>query len=164
MSRFKRAVIGFMVLANLGIYSAFALWLTVDGGLPAMPTIEVVAAMGAATDAAAPALVVPASPTASPMLAPAITPTPGWTPPANALPPLPTQRSATEAPPLEAAPTASDIPPSAATEPPPGLPIVSASLPPSARVEGVVGHRQALPLSCESRSAEIGRASCRGRG
>lgn len=149
MSRFKRALIGFMIVANLGIYTAFALWVAVDGGLPPMPTMEVVAALGASTSERA---ATAASPTVAPTEAPAHTPTPGWTPPANSLPPLPTQVSPSETPVVELASTASASVP---TEAPPQTPEPQAAVPvpASARVEGVVGRRQTLPLSCEARSA-----------
>jgi uncharacterized protein YvpB len=41
----------------------------------------------------------------------------------------------------------------AATSQPPETPSPSPTLPPSASIEGVSGHRQSMPLSCEARSA-----------
>lgn len=147
MSRLKRAVIGFMVIANLGIYSAFGLWLVVDGGLAS--------AASAGGDAAPSATTSPEpSATLAPTLAAlAATPTPGWTPPALNLGPLPTERPHSEAqPPATQAPTETvRIVPEANSVNGPA--VDAGALPPSARVLGVVGHRQALPLSCESRSA-----------
>jgi uncharacterized protein YvpB len=149
MSRFRRAIIGFMVIANLGIYSAFALWLMVDGGLPPLPAAEVAEALGVATSAFAPASATPPLPATSvPAPLPGGSPTPGWTPP-PILAPLPTAAAtnppgAVEAP-TETVPIYNEAGPSVGQAP--------ATLPESARVSGVVGHRQALPLSCESRSA-----------
>jgi uncharacterized protein YvpB len=136
MSRFRRAVLGFMVIANLGIYTAFGLWLLVDGGLSSLthwfsPPVA----------AAQPSAATVQSTTPAPAPAARHSPTPGWTPP-PILAPLPTQ------PPTEAVP----LEPVEATVAPPN-PDSAADLPPSARVFGVVGHRQSLPLSCESRSA-----------
>ena len=149
MSRFRRAIIGFMVIANLGIYSAFALWLMVDGGLPPLPAAGVAEALGAVTSTADPASTTPAPPaTDRPAPLPVGSPTPGWTPP-PLLAPLPTAAAsgaavAVEAP-TEAVPVYNEGASSVEQAP--------ATLPDSARISGVVGHRQTLPLSCESRSA-----------
>jgi uncharacterized protein YvpB len=53
---------------------------------------------------------------------------------------------------IEPAPSPTDIPPTEVA-PITVAPEVSLTLPPSARITGVVGHRQRLPLSCEARSA-----------
>ena len=142
MSRFKRALVGFMVIANLGLYTAFGLWLMVDGGLPALPLVRRVSAEGAATQP--PTQPPPATATVAATAAPAGSPTPGWTPPAISLAPLPTAKPVVELPTV--------VVPSP-TEAPPEVAPTAEPLPASARVIGVVGRRQALPLSCESRSA-----------
>lgn len=154
MSRFKRAVIGFMVVANLGIYSAIALWLAVDGGLPTLPTVEVVAALAAATSTPGVEHLTSEAATAQPVLPPAATSTAGWTPPAESLAPLPipTEDISGASPLFEATLTPSATAPAPAG-PPTTAPETKGALPVSATVEGVIGHRQALPLSCESRSA-----------
>ncbi len=157
MNRFRRAVLGFLVVANLGVFTAFGLWVAVDGGLPAFPTIEVAAALGAATTSASATRVAPAAAPSGPVF----TASPGWTPPVI-LAPLPTAVPVTPAPTVEASATTA---PAVATEvvvtmivptletAAPLPPVAAAALPPSARVTGLVGRRQTLPLSCESRSA-----------
>lgn len=149
MPRFKRAIIGFMVLANLGIYTAFGLWLLVDGGLASLPKPEVVSAQGDGTEAL-PSPTLPATPLPTALVVPVGSPTPGWTPPAITLAPLPTARPAGQGlPTVEFSPT--PPPPDSGPAGTVAPPVVA--LPASARVTGVVGRRQSLPLSCESRSA-----------
>ncbi len=159
MTRFKRAVLGFMLIANLGVYSAFALWVLIDGGLPRLPKIDVAAAAPIVIDTEAPPA--ESSPTPPPPVMPVASPTPGWTPPPISLAPLPMLGATTEAGLLvEASPVPSEIVPTDPARPtdvPEVAPTQAAEptfdLPASARVTGLVGHRQALPLSCEARSA-----------
>ena len=159
MSRFKRAVLGFMVIANLGVYTAFGLWLLVDGGLATLTNWlkpPPAAALPGAT-AAVPTLTTPVATPAGALPSP----TPGWTPP-PILEPLPSQ-SPTERPAGEYQPALAPHPTTTQVESVPLAPVEStvlppnpsttSDLPPSARVLGVMGHRQTLPLSCESRSA-----------
>jgi uncharacterized protein YvpB len=151
MSRFKRAILGFLVIANLGVFTAFGLWVAVDGGLPVLSTANAADAMGAATNAPSPTIEL-APPTLSPLPEPAGSPTPGWTPP-PILAPLTTAPPPVEAPLLEPSPMPTEAVPTAAADAPSEVPVEALALPASARVMGVVGHGQRLPLSCESRSA-----------
>ncbi len=158
MSPLKRAVLGFMLIANLGVFSAFGLWVLVDGGLPRLPLADVAAAAPLVTEANVPPAALPTA-TAT-LVVPAGAPTPGWTPP-PLLAPLPTQGPTSASSllvesspmPTEIVPTdparPTDVPEVAPTQA--EAPVVD--LPTSARVKGVVGHGQTLPLSCEARSA-----------
>jgi uncharacterized protein YvpB len=154
MTRFRLAIISFMVIANLGLWTAFALWMLVDGELAGRSVLPVVSAQGTATDALKPSPSAPATATGARLAVPPASPTPGWTPPALTLAPLPTQGPTLEPANAEPQPAASAAP----TEAPPVGPDPNSlgpnlTLPASARVTGVVGHRQSLPLSCEARSA-----------
>ena len=159
MTRFKRAVLGCMLIANLGVYAAFALWVLIDGGLPRLPKIDVAAAAPMGIDTVTPAG--EASPAPATPVMPVGSPTPGWTPAPISLAPLPTLGATTEAELLvEASPVPTEIVPTDPARPtdvpeiaPPQAAEPTLALPASARVTGLVGHRQALPLSCEARSA-----------
>jgi uncharacterized protein YvpB len=123
----------------------------VDGGLAGLRWSRVAAAQSESTETVAPSRVAPTR-TAPDTQAPLLTPTPGWTPPALTLAPLPTQGPS---PTTASSATSTSLPPPSATAAAQaaGGASVDVLLPASARVTGVVGRRQSLPLSCEARSA-----------
>lgn len=127
-----------MLVANAGVLAWFAITVVVNQSPRPVPLVVTAAHWPSPLPAHADANLLPA-PTQPPTAAPTEL---GQPEPTAAAP------AATDAPP----PVVAEPPPTAAPELAPDV-ISLEDLPAAAAVSGVVGHRQSLPLSCESRSA-----------
>jgi uncharacterized protein YvpB len=131
MTNYQRAVLLGLLFANLGLAAILAIaWLAGAGPLGVAVAEQPLAASPAPTPAPGAGLL--PGPASGRLQAPARAAWPTPVPPPTRAPARST-----------AAAAAVDAPP----------PVPSAGLPESAHVIGLAGHRQTLPLSCESRSA-----------